>query len=503
MSRVGTFLGREIYLSTDTPECRPEEIRAQLGKFSTVNLLRTVGQMADEVYLGPESQAEVTLDALAYIARAAIEAGSDENTKVATPEDIRTSAHMYHNLREPKPTSVEDAAVTMLLRMGYTQAVNHPSPGQLLARSWYLYQHLWPSVEKARAFHLAEALEVLLGITYDKALAWGFAYWGSAKKGFTSPYPEVMPERWPLRYQFSREEGTRFYDWMSCTYEDVKQAVSQNDEYEKFSLSPFLDKPFVKPDVVPDGASPGVRVVPIPSFVLQKVTSGIYHSLSNSNNYGGKTNPFRTAFGHVLEAYVGELLKAGSGASEVIPEFDYEGARKSPDWFVIDGSTIVAVEVKLSAFNLQTKMRGDVDAARDSLRKTLGKGVEQLLEFRERLVSGRISDVRFENVNRVSLLVVTQDDIPHGNFVLHTLLPGAKDVQFVSVEELELLQRYCWGKSPFAILSAKQEGRESSEEDLGQHLSKYYGSKVQPHPFLQEVTRKFFEALGLDTSRAS
>lgn len=319
---------------------------------------------------------------------------------------------MYHNLREPKPIS-EDAAVTMLLRMGYTQAVNHPSPSQLLARSWYLYQQLWPSVEKARSVYVADMIEDLLGVSYDKALAWGFAYWGSAKKGYTSPYPEVMPEEWPVRYRFSREEAMRFYDWMSCTYEQVRQSARQNDEFEKFSLSPFLEKPFVKPDIVPDGASSAVRAVPIPSFVLQKVTSGIYHSLSKFSDHGGKTNLFRTAFGHVLEAYVGELLKAASGASEVLPEFDYRSERKSPDWFIVEGNTLVAIEVKLSAFGLQAKVQGDVDLARDSLGRTLGKGVEQLLEFRERLVSEQIADARFRNVSRLVLLVVTQEDIPY------------------------------------------------------------------------------------------
>src|SRR5690606_3096543 len=152
---------------------------------------------------------------------------------------------------------------------------------------------------------------------------------------------------------------------------------------------------------------------------------------------GRGENLFRVAFGHVFEAYVGDLLRQGCGPSQVRSEFEYVKGRKSPDWMVIQGDTLVVIEVKQSALTLNAKVSGDVEVARSSLTRTLGKGVRQLTNFRKHLL--HVGVPGFEDVKRVVLLVVSQDDIPSGNFVLPPLIEDADDVQFASIEEFELL----------------------------------------------------------------
>src|SRR5690606_19880000 len=237
-----------------------------LKSFNTVHLLRTVGQLADRGLFG-RRELPNTPDALAYIARAAIEVGADDREELAQEDDIHRIAEMYHNLRE-QFLSDDGEALRILLRMGFGQLSAHPDPVNTLGRSWYIYLDLWKRVPKAAAFPVEKQLHDLIGAPYHQALALGFAYWGNARKGFTSPYQTEAQEKLGPRYRSTPEEAGRIFDWLSCSYDDVRGwARSPSSKYQ---LSPFAVWPLIKPDIAPEGAANDVRVVPLPSLVFER-----------------------------------------------------------------------------------------------------------------------------------------------------------------------------------------------------------------------------------------
>lgn len=60
--------------------------------------------------------------------------------------------------------------------------------------------------------------------------------------------------------------------------------------------------------------------------------AGLYHVLADHHRGAGAgENPFRVAFRHVFQAYVGELLRQAVGANAVLPERAYRDGPSDVD----------------------------------------------------------------------------------------------------------------------------------------------------------------------------
>jgi hypothetical protein len=77
-------------------------------------------------------------------------------------------------------------------------------------------------------------------------------------------------------------------------------------------------------------------------------------------------------------------------------------------------------------------------------------------------------------------------------------VPGADAVQICTVAELENLQRYCWGRSPFDLLAAKRSGKgDAVQHDFREWLSAM-GKPPIVHPVLSEAAEDLFSSWGAD-----
>jgi len=512
MANKLTLVGKHVKFFDDSRKATLEELRAHLARFNLTWTLRRIAEVGAVALESALELPEISAPAycLPYLALVALQVCSDDGG-----DDPGYSPHLveairlFNGLEEPlESTGSEWDGYDFLIRTAYAQLPAHYDLHNSTARTWLLYNDIWPTVAKAQGVAASTRLSELTGVSLPQLIMFGYAYTGRSKSGYFVPYTEQQLATLKPELGVGPVQQQRFLDWVTTSYVDARVNAAQASPgigYDKYRLSPFLTKPVARPERPPAGAPDGLHLVPVPAFLARRVTEGLYHELANDSNAGGAINPFRTAFGHVFEAYVGELLRAGCGTASVIPEFKYgrKGTQvASPDWLVLDGSRLVVIEVKQSALTLNSKIFGRIaDVVRD-LRQNLAAGAEQVLNFRKALKLGTQGLEALSHVTEIELLVVTYDQIPFANFVFRGLmksegLADAEDVHFCSIDDFERLQQYSWRCSPFGHLRSKHDNsfNQSHTLDFRDWLSEL-GPPSGAHPLLGGVFKNIADTWG-------
>jgi hypothetical protein len=510
MRFAGNFLGKPVFVKPDAPASTVDDLRQHLSRFNLAWVLRMVGGAGAD--LRPDAHRDLggvvaSQQALRYIALAAVEASSDANQAVPQRDDILQAVRIFDGLPDIAPATETDGVLEHLVRVAYAQFAGRDDLHNMIARTWTIYERIWPTVPKASSFDVRAAIRAEAGLSTAQMMFFGLAYLSNVAKrrdGFFRPYSYEGLLNLPSSLAVGPSEHRKFIELVSASYDDIRmmaRSLPRPPGLDQYTLSPFLVKPVLRPDAAPPGAD-GVYLVPVPQFLAMRVTQGVYHMLATSSNAGGGANAFKVAFGHVFEAYVVELLRQGCGTCEVVGEFEYgpRSSRKlSPDCLVLDGKRLVAVEVKQSALPLSTKSVGDLAAMAGDLKKTLTKAARQLLTFESDVMQRASGLENFACVSAVELLVVTHDDLAWPNWLLREQVvkdvPGAERGHFCTVGDLENLQRYCWGQSPFELLASKRRGP-ASHFDFLEWLAGL-GSPDRAHPMLERIFKELTASWGL------
>jgi len=508
----GTFLGKHVMVTTDPSTTTVAQLRAHLSHFNLSWTLRRIGELsaaADGHSFIEVAAVPVASHSLPYLAVVAIEVSTDDVPTVPTLADVAEAARIYNSLIEPDFTAdrADTRVFEYLIRLGYSQFAGRVDLRNLIARTWILYHLLWPKTEQASTFDIVAAIGTETGLDLRQLMMFGFAYSGHSKPGYMTPYNDDALAMLPIGLRAGPQEQARFLAWVTASFAEVRQigaASLPHEDYDKYRLSPFLVKPVVRPDNPPTPGGDSIRLVPIPRYLARRVTDGLYHALATANDQGGGTNPFRVAFGSVFEQYVGNLLHAGSGPTNVRAEWEYgrKGLRRrTPDWLVLDGNRLLVVEVKQSALKLNTKMLGRLDLLAADLERTLGEGARQLLKFCEDLSAALPGLEGLEEVREIELLLVTHDEVPWANWLMRDTIakrvPGAGQIHFCSIDDFENLQRYCWGGSIFDLLSQKRHGPDHAHErDFREWLYQRGAPTTPNHPVLAQAFEELVASWG-------
>jgi len=499
-----------VHVLKDERVTRPTDLRRHLARFNLASTLKVLG----EISVQTEHQHSVLEDVVVqseagpYIGRIAIEVATDDVDRVPGPADLSEAFRIYNGLQEPKPRDQDKNswAIEHLVRAGHGQVARGGDLLFALARTWLLYTTIWAEVESARGFDIGVTIKDEIGLSLEQVMALGFAYGGQSVRGQLVPYDAKALQLLAPSLGIEPKHNEKFLDWISATYAEIRSWPSStppDSTYEKYALSPFLMKPAIRPDRLPPEAASNSLVVPVPRFLPVRVTDGIYHSLATAHQGKGKSNRFRTAFGHVFEAYVGKLLRAGSGSAVVHSERVYgpvSSRLDSPDWIVVEGSRLVVVEVKASSLALSTKELGDLVQLKKDLELRLTKGVQQLTKFAADVLGGSYSDLAdLAHVSEIELLLVVHGDLAWGNWVLRDMIaaqvPGAASMHLCNIVEFECLQERCWGASPFELLATK---RASTAHAFNfSDWLRTMPSTVERHPYLETLASSLIASWGI------
>ena len=320
------------------------------------------------------------------------------------------------------------------------------------------------------SFDFAYAFRNITGLSVRDFVNIGFVAWTGSEstttRGLTRNYFEI-----------ARLHGMKLPDddgvlqLMNCLsadpvrfrnrYEEMKQ---KDRRYRMYDFNPLFSYPIIRPWSGSHNRQMSMdrMVAPLPHLVAYRISTGIYYEMFNYYK-----EAFSSYFGHLFEAYVGQLLRGSVKPKSLIAEADvrltYPTAKgKAPDWIVLDGSTAILIECKATRFSLAAQSTGAVEAVDNSLKQVVS-GLKQLYEFMQALTNKTRGLEHLNNFTVIHPLLVSFEPLflintelfrKHVNGLLET--EGIPDFpwRIMSVKELESFQPHLEAGISFAhILS--------------------------------------------------
>lgn len=241
-------------------------------------------------------------------------------------------------------------------------------------------------------FDLANIFRDITGLSVRDFVNVGFVAWtGSASKtpnGLTRNYFEIarsegmkIPDDEGVLHALNRlsADPVRF----RSKYEEMKQ---KDRRFRMYDFNPLFSYPIIRPwsGSQTRHMSMDRMVAPVPHLIAYRISTGIYYEMFNSYK-----EEFSTYFGHLFEAYVGQILRDSLKSKDLISGSDirlnYSTEKgKVPDWIVLDGSTAILIECKATRFSLLAQSTGSAEAVDKSLKQVVS-GLKQLYEFMQAL----------------------------------------------------------------------------------------------------------------------
>ncbi|MBC7768939.1 MAG: hypothetical protein H7124_09135 [Phycisphaerales bacterium] len=195
---------------------------------------------------------------------------------------------------------------------------------------------------------------------------------------------------------------------------EAKAAFGVNWAYVS---NPLRDRPLVA--VMINGGPH--YLCPIPSFLLQRLTSGIYYELISDDGFA---NPFGASF----QRYLGEVLvRVQANASvpyAIFPERNYGPASKrkdTVDWIATDGSANLFIEAKAKRLAVQAKIDLESRTAMESQVSKMAEFVVQVYKTIVDALDGKYPEWKPNALPIYPIVVTLEEWFPLGPIVHGTL----------------------------------------------------------------------------------
>lgn len=287
---------------------------------------------------------------------------------------------------------VSDSAWALAHRVAYQQFPDQDADGYVL-RSLVLYRQAAPGLQQAAGFPFERAYSQRYGLTLDEAWRIGYALhrWSRAIPGGSIDVQSLTRLSDLKGIGIGKVEG--FLKTIACdfaAYRSLLDAPSgQRPHFEPYNLNPFRKYPVLR---MPDGR----YLVPIPGYLLRRITHGLYYDLVELDRRG-----FLALIGRAFEAYVGRLLSGQAGKASC----DGQGL-----WSLQDGDAVLLAQCITRPFGALGRATGD----RAHLRQDLARqgGVVDCVKRLQELAAGYAG-------RRVVGLVVALEDfyLANGPFI--------------------------------------------------------------------------------------
>ncbi|MEO8921132.1 MAG: hypothetical protein ABI488_27195 [Polyangiaceae bacterium] len=271
------------------------ELRAHLAGFNLTWTLRRIGELSASLKGNSVAIAGVKTAAysLPYLALLAVEVSSDASVEEPGHLQIAEAIRLFNGLEEPPfaDGGSEWDGFEYLIRTAYAQLSAPHDLHNATARTWMLYNDVWPTVAAAKGLDPAAHLRELTGLSLRQLVMLGFAYSARAAPGWFEPYPVSALALLPADLGVGAAEQEAFLNWVGASYADIRRMGARalpDETYDKYRLSPFLVKPVVRPERRPQGASESVHLVPAPAFLARRVTDGLSRAGNRQRRWRGE-----------------------------------------------------------------------------------------------------------------------------------------------------------------------------------------------------------------------
>ena len=347
--------------------------------------------------------------------------------------------------------------IPIILRTVGNQFVYDVSFFGQYARSLKLFRDI-PIQLKSRAgipvFDLEDSFQKINKVPVSQFIDIGFTAYAAAigRKRFTGDY---FAEARRLGISLPNDDDvTAVLDQLAADkfqLNDMYERFAQRDRrYAAYDFNPIVVHPVIRP--WPKHADTSLiddrLIAPLPELILSRISEGFYQQM-----FFHYRNDFSDFFGHVFEAYVGEILNHAFPGAVILSEQDIrrtyrESRGKVTDWVVIEGDAALFFECKATGLSRKALAMGDQSAIDYSLSQVID-GLVQGHEFREACIRGDSGLEQISECSHYEVTVVTLERF----YIITSLLfrqhidkelsdRGITPRQWIvlAVEELEKLQ---------------------------------------------------------------
>lgn len=384
---------------------RYEYFQQAVRRFPRRELLTLTASVASELAATNEhalvisgKTTPVTQYALAAVAKEAVLRGNEHRAQVASIRDLQRICDRFHNATESLDPKDPHFLSTLMVQTSFEQFPWQHSDFEELARSHALYVDAAISMGSTI---IDEAFwRGVLGCSIPEYFGAVFVWFTGASKH----QGRIDPD-WIQQDNFAPVRDTVDVDVIDMVR---RQLTATREEIRAIdSAVPRLGRRLRRYDFNPLQARPIVQladddtVAPQPLFVLRKATaSGLFYDAIES---AGKE--FADELGRVFEHYVGMNLRVAPGL-DVYDEILFDSEHKrSVDYFVDTGETLVLVEVKSTRLSAEARAAGP--RLVDDLQRALGKAFRQISRSTECIRDSHPAFAHIPRRPRMAGLVVT------------------------------------------------------------------------------------------------
>jgi hypothetical protein len=444
---------------------------------------------------------------LAYISMVLISCSNDYRSKIMAEDDLCKAIDMYFGLLnsiENEPNNVDG----LLIRLGFSQFdYDRDIRTHQFARTLLIYNNLWINYNKEN-INIGQEILKLTGFNVEQTLTLGYFFIAYGCRGYFSLVNCLDPRFEYLSEIVTLENQLCFTKWLSCNYQEFRDIFSKESQvYRTSRFNPLIKKPVLQIERNVNQKESKTYVIPVPRLIYEKMTNGLYYELTQVFSSKGH-NRFRSAFGNVFQEYVGLLLKDSIGENKIISEFKYGSSsdkKDSIDWIVINGRTAILIEVKQSCLYLSAKQTGDIHEVEKSLRNTIGKGVEQLWNFKSAVNSSHHDDLNcLSEIEKIESLIIIFD---RAYFLNSSIRDKLKELNHsissefhwhaITIEEFETFLSLA-GTSLFESLERKRMHEEFDKLDFREYSIQEFQERDFSNPFLMNVYDDWRKKVGVD-----
>ena len=289
-------------LGTDAPRL----LRRAVTDYAVDHALLTISRVAArQLAVGPEHHEAVLAGyRLAMVVRALLEedAGAAKGTRRLKEADLGTLCDLARAaVTSQDSTFGADAppnAWSWTHRKAYQEL---PDQDQThVPRSLVLYRDLALELQDETGFHFQAAFARTHGLTLDEAWTAGYGLYRRCLETQGAPFSAEDLTADPRLGSVDDAKVTSLVGMLSCDYQTYRSMLGVPDglhpHFEPYNLNPLRKLPILR---MPSGA----YLVPLPSFLLRRITHGLYYDLIELDRAG-----YVEMVGRAFNAYVGRIL---------------------------------------------------------------------------------------------------------------------------------------------------------------------------------------------------
>ena len=267
----------------------------------------------------------------------------------------------------------------------------------------------------------------------------------------TGAYSDKFGIRYPIRIEMegilTQAQSDEFIRRFSIGITELKEKMERAQSYDQdfaYTMNPLLLTPLVW--VILDGVK--TLIAPVPTYILKRFTEGIYYEICNAEG-------FSAAFGSSFQEYVGDVLKATTGNTDVhiSPEQNYrvgKNVKHSVDWIMEDATATIFIECKTKRVRYAGKLALSDTASIDEDLKKMADFIVQVYKTLTDALQGSYAHWQPSERPIYPMVVLLEEWYLFGDRVIAIIDRFVKDKLNEENLDLGMVDEY-----PYSICSVK------------------------------------------------